>query len=171
MRKIVGITQGNGGKILATIDDAGVQRTIPIMRQLTPLNGYQIVIYDAGGDDDHPGFCVDVVAPDGTLWPLAMTEAVHGEELVPGRDTVFQTHVWTNSAADDAKEHIFHRNIPGIPNPTSSTDEDGRLYNCPECGHAWVEFCDSDNYPEYCPCCGKQVSHKNGGDQVRIRPV
>ncbi len=32
---------------------------------------------------------------------------------------------------------------------------EARLYICPKCGHHWLEFCDSDQYPEYCPECGQ----------------
>lgn len=45
-----------------------------------------------------------------------------------------------------------------MPGKTYQT-EDGeiRSYECPICGHEWLEWCDTDNYPEYCPLCGELI--------------
>lgn len=34
---------------------------------------------------------------------------------------------------------------------------DIRLYECPHCSWEWFEFCDADEYPEYCPHCGDHL--------------
>ena len=35
---------------------------------------------------------------------------------------------------------------------------DIRLYRCMHCSWEWFEFCDADEYPEYCPHCGDTLS-------------
>ena len=33
-----------------------------------------------------------------------------------------------------------------------------RHYDCPFCEKPWREYCDGDNYPNYCPDCGNDMS-------------
>jgi len=40
--------------------------------------------------------------------------------------------------------------------PTDSSRET-RNHNCPFCGKQWLEYCDDDNYPDYCPGCGEEL--------------
>ena len=41
--------------------------------------------------------------------------------------------------------------------------EDGeiRLYHCDYCNHEWLEWCDADEYPEYCPLCGDLLASQH----------
>ena len=32
-----------------------------------------------------------------------------------------------------------------------------RHHDCPFCGKPWREYCDEDNYPNYCPGCGEEL--------------
>ena len=36
-------------------------------------------------------------------------------------------------------------------------ERETRHHDCPFCGKQWREYCDDDNYPNYCPGCGEEL--------------
>ena len=39
-------------------------------------------------------------------------------------------------------------------------ERETRHHDCPFCGKQWREYCEDDNYPNYCPGCGDDLSDR-----------
>lgn len=40
-------------------------------------------------------------------------------------------------------------------------------HRCPHCGYEWLEYSDSDNYPEHCPLCGASLPEEPPHEKPR----
>ena len=36
--------------------------------------------------------------------------------------------------------------------------------NCPHCEYQWLEWSESPDYPNHCPCCGKSLFEEQGNE-------